>query len=356
MQKDFKKYSSLTISGIPYTAGRLLTLCNQKLQQTGLHPWEKSFYHFLSEWLNDASFVTVKTSGSTGPPKTIKVSKSAMLQSAFNTLSFFNLKKGQTALLCLPCDYIAGKMMVVRAFAGNLNLIVLPVSGTPLSALQESVDFAALIPLQLSNELRENPEKMQLLRTVILGGSATDEELTRQLQYQPFEAWETYGMTETLSHIALRPFKGPKKEKYFTPLPNVTVHQDNRGCLTIEAPGITEDTIVTNDLAEITTDGKFRILGRIDNIINSGGIKISPEELEARITKLISCPFFISSLPHPHLGQELVLVTEKPPQNENHLLDEIRKIVPPHHAPRKIIVRNPLPRTRNGKIKRILNL
>lgn len=356
MQTDFKKYSSLTISGIPYTADRLLMLCNQKLKQRGLPSWEKSFFHFVSEWLNDAPFVLVKTSGSTGTPKTIKVAKSAMLQSAFNTLSFFKLKKDQTALLCLPCDYIAGKMMVVRAFAGNLNLLILPVSGTPLSNLQCPADFAALTPLQMSNELKANPEKMQLLRTVILGGSATGEELTRQLQHKPFEAWETYGMTETLSHIALRPINSPKKETYFSPLPNVTVHLDNRGCLTIDVPGISAEPIVTNDLAEITSNGKFRILGRIDNIINSGGIKISPEEIEAQIARLISFPFFISSIPHPQLGQELVLVMEKKPQNESHLLGEIRKIVPPHHAPRKIIVRNPLPRTENGKIKRILNI
>ncbi|WP_291859538.1 AMP-binding protein [Marinilabilia sp.] len=356
MQKDFKNYSSLTISGTPYTDGELLALCNKKLQVNGLPAWEKSFYRFLSEWLNDVPFVVVKTSGSTGSPKTIKVAKSALLQSAFNTLFFFNLIEGQTALLCLPCDYIAGKMMVVRAFAGNLNLIPVSVSGTPLSSLQHPVDFAALTPFQMSNELRKNQKKMQLLKTVILGGSVVGEGLTKQLLHQPFEAWETYGMTETLSHVALRPINGTKKEKYFTPLPNVTILSDNRGCLTIDAPGITEGTIVTNDLAEMTNNGKFRILGRIDNIINSGGIKISPEELEAQIVELISCPFFISSLPHPQLGQELVLVTEKPPQDENHLLNEIRKMVPPHHVPRKIIIRNPLPRTENGKIKRILNI
>jgi O-succinylbenzoic acid--CoA ligase len=355
MHIDYKNHTTLTISGIPYTGSELLHLCRQKLQESNQGNWEPAFYGFISEWINNNPFVTVKTSGSTGKPKTIQVAKSAMLQSAFNTLEFFSLKPGMSALLCLSCEYIAGKMMVVRALAGNLNLIPVPVTGKPLSLVQEKVDFAALTPLQMSNEPGQHPSKVHLLRTVILGGSSVGEELTKQLQNHPFEAWETYGMTETLSHIALRRINGPNKQQYFTPLPHISVSQDKRGCLTVHAPEITEQEVVTNDIAEVLSNGKFRIKGRIDNIINSGGIKISPEEIENQISDIVQQPFYVSSLPHPQLGNELVLVVEKQPENEGQLLEEIKKAVPPYHAPRKILVRNPLPRTDNGKIKRRLN-
>lgn len=355
MHRGYKNYTSLTISGIPYTGNEMLHLCNQKLQESSHDNWEPAFYDFISEWLNDNPFVTVKTSGSTGKPKTMQVAKSAMLQSAFNTLNFFSLKPEMSALLCLSCDYIAGKIMVVRAFAGNLNLIPGPVTGTPLSSIQEKVDFAALTPLQMSNELGQHPSKVHLLKTVILGGSSVGEELTKQLQNQPFEAWETYGMTETLSHIALRCINGSDQEQYFTPLPHISVSLDKRGCLTIDAPGITQQEVVTNDIAEVLPNGKFRIKGRIDNIINSGGIKISPEEVENQISDIVRKPFFISSLPHSQLGNELILVIEEQPEDEILLLEKIKKAVPPYHAPRKILVRNPLPRTGTGKIKRRLS-
>jgi O-succinylbenzoic acid--CoA ligase len=355
MHKDYKNHTTLTISGIPYTGTELLHLCHQNLQKGRQDNWERAFYDFIQEWLNDNPYVTVKTSGSTGKPRTIQVAKSAMLQSAFNTLEFFSLKPGMSPLLCLSCDFIAGKMMVVRALAGALNLIPVPVTGRPLSSVQGKVDFAALTPLQMSNELGQDPSKVHILKTVILGGSSVSEELTKQLQNHLFEAWETYGMTETLSHIALRRINGPDREKFFTPLPNIAINTDNRGCLTIEAPGITEQQVVTNDIAEVLPNGKFRIKGRIDNIINSGGIKISPEEIENQISEIVQQPFFISSLPHPQLGNELVLVIEKQPEDETQLLEEIKKAVPHYHAPRKILVRNPLPRTANGKIKRRLN-
>ncbi len=355
MQRDYKNYTSLTISGKSYNKSELLLLCNQELQLSSQENWETAFYNFIREWLNKDDFVTVKTSGSTGKPKTMQVAKSAMLQSAFNTLEFFNLKQGMSALLCLSCDYIAGKMMVVRAFAGILNLLPVPVTGTPLSSVQEKVDFAALTPLQMSNELGRHPSKVHRLKTVILGGSSVNEELIRQLKNYPFEAWETYGMTETLSHIALRHINGSENEKYFTPLPGILVSQDNRGCLKVHAPGITQGEVLTNDIAEILPNGKFRIKGRIDNIVNSGGIKISPEEIENQISEIVRQPFFISSLPHPLLGNELVLVMERLPEDEILLLKKIKKAVPLFHAPRKILVRNPLPRTATGKIKRRLD-
>jgi O-succinylbenzoic acid--CoA ligase len=355
MDNSYQQYTSLTLLGKKYNKAELLKLCETKLQSNETPAWENFLYAFLLEWLNDSPFVKVKTSGSTGTPKTLQVRKSAMLQSAFNTLDFFDLKENKTALLCLPCEFIAGKMMMVRALAGKMDLIPVPVTGTPLDPLKHPVDFAALTPLQMSNQLEKNSDKTHLLKTVILGGSSVSEELTALLQDQPFEAWETYGMTETLSHVALRLLNGSGKDEFFTPLPGVRIETDQRECLVIDVAGITNGPMITNDIVNLNNDGKFKISGRMDNIINSGGIKISPEKIESLISGIISTPFFIGALPHPQLGQQPVLVMENPPEDENELLNHIKKMVPQFHAPKKIIIRNPLPRTENGKIKRTLN-
>ncbi len=352
MAINASKYNTLTIRGKTFSKNSLLTLCREKVCQKEIDSRDRAFYQFILEWLDEHEYIEVKTSGSTGRPKTIQVSKAAMLQSAFNTLKFFNLKPGHSALLCLPCDFIAGKMMVIRAFAGKLNLIPVPATGQPLKELNQSVDFAAMTPMQMHNEIISGVNKLNYLRTVILGGSPVSRELDQKLQDVPAEVWETYGMTETLSHIALRRINGSSAESYFTPLENVEVQTSANGCLSVYAPGITKSAIETNDLVDFGPGNKFRIKGRLDNIINSGGIKISPEEVEARISELFPHPFFISSQPHPSLGQEPVLITEQIPENEKALLQTIKKHLPPHHAPRKIIIMNPLPRTDTGKIKR----
>jgi O-succinylbenzoic acid--CoA ligase len=352
MQYNPSKYNTLTITNTTYGQKALKQLCNEKLSLPETEEWERTLYQFILEWLDAKPFVYVKTSGSTGKPKIIEVSKSAMLRSAFNTIDFFKLTAGQSALLCLSCHYIAGKMMVVRAFAGQLNLVPVPVSGHPLAHLSGEVDFAALTPLQMSNELDAHPDKTALLKTIILGGSATGEELSEKLQNLTSEVWETYGMTETLSHIALRAVNGKRKEAHFTPLKNVLLSIDPRGCLIINAQGITDSPVTTNDLAGIRSDGKFRIRGRYDNVINTGGIKVSPEEIESNIAAILNQPFFVSSVPHAKLGQQLVLVVEKHPEDAAKLLEMIKEALPRYHAPKKIIVMNPLPRTDNGKIKR----
>lgn len=356
MKFNHSRYTRLCISGKHYSRPGLLELCEQKRDTTGLPEWETAFYRFIREWLNDKKHLMVKTSGSTGKPRNTKVSKSAMLRSAFNTLGFFGLTPGQSALLCLSCNFIAGKMMVVRALAGGLNLVPVPVTGTPLSNIEKRIDFAAMTPLQMSNELNASPRRTRYLKTVILGGSPTGKELNQKLQNEPFQAWETYGMTETLSHIAVRPINGPGTNAFFTPLENVTLDTSNRGCLIIDAVGITNGPLETNDLVEFNERQEFRVKGRIDNIINTGGVKVSPEEIEARISDLIHQPFFISSLPHPLLGRELVLVVEQKPDNETTLLENIKMKLPSYHAPREIIIKNPFPRTETGKIKRNADL
>ncbi len=352
--QNFKKYQQLTISGQHYATPGLQTLISDKLAQKKLPDWEITLYSFLREWLNDEDFVTIHTSGSTGTPKPIRAGKDAMLQSAFQTLEFFKLGEGQSALLCLPCNYIAGKMMVVRALAGGLNLIPVPVTGHPLETINAPVDFAAMTPLQMSNELNAQPSGLQWLRKVILGGAPVSRELQQKLNNYNFKAWETYGMTETLSHIALKPLNGAEATRWFTPLPGVILSADHRGCLTIEAKGVTPGPVITNDLVELRADGRFRIKGRIDHVINSGGVKICPEEVEQQIARLLPHPFAIVPAKHHTLGQQPVLITEQPVANPKELIAQMKNLLPPYHAPRKIVVINPLPRTQSGKIKRTL--
>ncbi|MFW5753922.1 MAG: long-chain fatty acid--CoA ligase, partial [Marinilabiliaceae bacterium] len=276
--------------------------------------------------------------------------KKAMLRSAFNTNDFFNLGPGHTALLCLSCKYIAGKMMVVRALAGGLHLVTVPVSGRPLQELGRPVGFAAMTPHQMSNE-QQHPNNF-FPDTIILGGSPVGRQLSKGLKNCPSRIWETYGMTETLSHVALRPVNGPEASEFFQPMKGVRVSLDDRRCLVIEAEGITDRPVVTNDVAELQKDGTLRILGRIDNIINTGGIKVVPEEIEKTIATYMPAPFFISSVPHTVLGQEIVIISEKEVPEKEELLEKLKKILPPYHAPKQIIVKTPLPRTETGKLIR----
>ncbi len=350
MTLDHHQYDKLKINGSFLERYELLQKAKRVKNNPDAPQWEIDLFRFIEEWLEPSEFIQISTSGSTGTPKMIPVSKKAMLRSAFNTIDFFNLLPGQTALLCLSCKFIAGKMMVVRALAGNLHLLTIPVSGRPLQTINRPVDFAAMTPLQLSNA--HQASTIFFPKTIILGGSPVSRQLSKALQDCPSCILETYGMTETLSHIALRPVNGPDASDFFQPMKGVRLSLDNRGCLVIEAEGITKRPVVTNDLAELHENGRFRIQGRIDNIINTGGIKVVPEEIENSIAPYMPAPFYISSVSHPVLGQELVIITEKEIPEKDEFLKKLKKILPPYHAPRQIIVKTPLPRTETGKIIR----
>ena len=190
-----------------------------------------SLEKFLEEWNNPSEFVEVKTSGSTGEPKRMMVEKRRMLNSARITCDFLGLKKGDTALLCMSTDYIAGKMMVVRSIERGLNLISVEPSGHPLAARENlEFSFAAMVPMQVYNSLQvpEEKERLMAIRHLIIGGGAIDEAMERELRNFPNAVWSTYGMTETLSHIALRRISGPdasdwyKKCQKATSIPNHT--------------------------------------------------------------------------------------------------------------------------------------
>ncbi len=268
---------------------------------------------FLDEWNNPKNTVEVQTSGSTGVPKCIRVEKQRMLNSARITCDFLGLKAGDTALLCMPLDYIAGKMVVVRSIERQLRLTSVEPSGHPLKDISTSFDFAAMVPMQVYNSLQvaEEREKLRTIKHLIIGGGPINDDLQQQLSSFPNNVWSTYGMTETLSHIALRRLNGENASLWYTPFNTVSISLNTNGCLVIEAPLVHEGRLETHDRAEIR-DGKFRILGRLDNVINSGGIKIQAEEVEEMLRPHIKVPYLISKCRDEKFGEVVVLLTECP--------------------------------------------
>ena len=265
--------------------------------------FEKPVGDFLLDWFDDKRYIEMQTSGSTGVPKIISVEKQAMVNSALATGAFFDLKPGDRALLCLPLQYVAGKMMLIRSIILGLDLDYVAPTSHPMDRLDDSYDFVAMVPLQAQNSL----DKLKNVKKLIVGGARINAVLEQQLLQLPNEVYETYGMTETITHIAAKRIGA----KEFTVLPHVTLSYDERNCLVIHAPQIIEDaTVVTNDIVELINENQFRFLGRIDNVINSGGIKIMPEVVEQKLEGKIANRFFIASKEDLELGEKVILLIE----------------------------------------------
>ena len=309
---------------------------------------------FLTEWHNDSPTIVVHTSGSTGKPKPIQVEKRRMEASARITCSFLGLKEGDTALLCMPLDYIAGKMMVVRALTCGLKLIVEAPSGLPLqpplplerAGGETPIDFAAMVPLQVWNLLQQAPERLRQIRHLIIGGGAINNELAEALKDMPNAIWSTYGMTETLSHIALRRLNGPERNLWYTPFDGVNVSLNPEGCLVINAPAVHDGPLVTNDIAELSGHN-FRILGRKDNVVCSGGIKIQIEEVERLLHPHLRQPFLISKAPDMKLGEQVVLLTTSLDVDAVRVV--CQKVLPRYWQPRQYLHIETIPLTATGK-------
>lgn len=305
---------------------------------------------FTREWNNPSPRLLVHTSGSTGRPKPIWVEKKRMEASALTTCRFLGLKEGDTALLCMPLDYIAGKMMVVRSIVAHLRLISVLPSGHPMGSLTESPTLAAMVPMQVYNTLA-SPRERELLkqtRHLLIGGGAIDDKMEAELKKFPHAVWCTYGMTETLSHIALRRINGPEASQWYTPLDHVEVGTNSEGSLIINAPDVCTSPLVTNDIAEIAPDGKrFRIKGRKDNVVCSGGIKIQIEEVERRLIPHISEPFMITKRPDEKFGEAIVMLTES--RDINKIKDICDGVLPAYWLPKAYIHTDQLPITPTGK-------
>ena len=321
--------------------------------------FEMKVLDFISEWLSESKTVKVQTSGSTGTPKIFEIEKDRMLHSAKMTCDIIGLKEGDSALLCLPIEYISGKMMVVRAIERKLKLLVKSPSSQPLNDLKEEIDFCALSPLQVENSL----DKIHLIKNIIIGGAAVSEGLKNKIAQvlknskAKSQVFETYGMSETLSHIALKQIY-PVAEDYFQVLDHVQISLDERNCLQIFAPQLNPETLKTNDLVELKNEKEFRFLGRIDNVINSSGLKIYPEELEHLVKKKIPNEVVFFGIEDEILGQRLVLAIEG--EKSENLKQQLSQITYPskNHQPKEIIFLKRFPRIPNGKVNRkeLLNL
>lgn len=274
-------------------------------------PWQREIVSFLEQWFDSPEYIEQKTSGSTGQPKRIKLAKETMLRSASMTNDFFQLSESSVSLLCLPASYIAGKMMIVRAIAGDYTLIAQEPSANPF--FQEKlppIDFTAITPYQLLNSSKDIARKK--IRNIIVGGSQVTPAMEKTVSGWSIRMFETFGMTETASHIALRRFNGVERSSYFHTLEGVSLSLDKRGCLVIDAPQLSTQKLITNDLAELKDASTFRWLGRADRVINTGGVKVFSEQVEQKIQSLIDRPFFITGRPSEVFGQQVVLVIESP--------------------------------------------
>ena len=305
---------------------------------------------FLQEWQNDEPTVWVHTSGSTGTPKPLQVEKERMRSSAHITCSFLGLKEGDSALLCMPLQYIAGKMVVVRSLVAGLRLLPVAPSGHPLKDLEEIPTFAAMIPMQVYNTLQvaEEREKLMKIKHLIIGGGAIDDRLANALKVFPNHVWSTYGMTETLSHIALRRLNGKESSDWYTPFESVNIRLSEEGTLIIHAPKVCPEELTTNDIAEINSEGKFRILGRKDNTINSGGVKIQIEQVETALKAHLDIPFQITARKDAKFGEIVVLIYNKVKEEA-----DIRRIceekLPAYWVPKVYLPVEELPLTGTGK-------
>jgi O-succinylbenzoic acid--CoA ligase len=303
--------------------------------------YEKSVGDFILDWFDNKSYLELNTSGTTGAPKQIRIEKQAMVNSAIATGDFFDLKPGDKALHCLPTNFIAGKMMFVRSFILGLDVDFVAPSSHPIFQDDIKYDFVAMVPLQAQNSLLA----LKNVKKMIVGGAKMSNTLEKGLSELKTKVYETYGMTETITHIAAKQVG----DDAFSVLPNIKITKDARNCLVIDAPMISQDQIVTNDLVELVGENQFVFLGRIDNVINSGGIKLIPEKIEDKLSDKIHGRFFVTGIEDALLGEKLVIFIE----GEQQILDEtIFDGLDKYEKPKEIFYVAKFSETENGKVKR----
>ncbi len=340
------EYTSLSLNGTLLKGQEILDYCEAQSEE---HYTQLGY--FMSQWLDEQEDLEVRTSGSTGTPKTMRIAKTKMLQSAAATARFFGFREGQSALLSLPVSYIAGKMMIVRALYSQLNLIYIQPTQHPMAGLNPEIriNFAPFTPMQLSDAKDKGN-----IDTILLGGGPVSLELELKLQSWKAAIYHGFGMTETLSHIALRRITGPEASAAYKVLPGVEISVDQRSCLVIRAPFL-EMPVVTNDVVDLQGDDAFIWRGRMDHVINSGGIKLFPEEIEKKLQPYIDREFFIVGLPDAVLGEKVCLCIEGEAyssEQQDNLTKKINQCLTKYQRPKVIYFEKDFSRTSSGKIQR----
>lgn len=339
-------HSSVSINGREV---QLTDILSQSV--TSESDFERETFLFIEKWMNGAESVTLYTSGSTGAPKEITLTRSQLQQSAQRTIKVLKLSSSQTALVCLDTKYIAGKMMLVRALEANMRIAAVEPSSNPLINISAQPDFGAFVPLQLDEIFRDNDsvKKLNQFNSIIVGGASVSISLLEKIKTLSCAVYATYGMTETVSHIALQKLNGVDAQDHFETLSGVKIKTDERDCLVIELDGF-QETIITNDLVKIIHTSGFNVLGRYDNIINSGGIKLVPETIEKKLSPLIDQSFFVAGISDERLGQRLVLLVEGDPKTA--LPAALKLALSAYEIPKEIFYLDHFVRTETQKINR----
>ena len=337
-------HNRFLLNGNHYRFDDLFEIAYSFIKEGEAH--EKAIGDFLMDWIRPNEIITLKTSGSTGKPKLIQYHKQAMVNSALATGDHFGVAIGDKALHCLNADFIAGKMMLVRAMILGLEIDLVPPQGNVLQASDKVYDFAAMVPLQVEQAF----EDLDKVKTLLIGGAPSSVQLKEKLKQKSTNCYETYGMTETVTHIASRKING--NSPLFSPLPGVKLSTDERDCMVIDVPYLTQEKVITNDLVSLKENQHFLLKGRIDNVINSGGIKVIPEEVEAKMAPYIAQPFFIGSREDSALGQKVLLFIEG--ETPAKLLAQLSTIesLSKYELPKEIHSVPAFKRTPNGKLMR----
>ena len=307
-----------------------------------------TFEQLKAEWENDSPYIVCHTSGSTGTPKSIRLPKNEMLNSARRTSEFFNLSPSSHLHSCVAADFIGGKMMLVRAILNRCVFTCEKPSNRPLENYSgRDIDLLSVVPSQLIHILN-NPEHLPVIHNILVGGAPLMPDLKERIILSGIPVYESYGMTETSSHIALR--KVEEGKDFFQTLPGIKVFDAGDSCLGISIEGWMD--FITNDIAQIKNDTEFKILGRIDNVIISGGLKIHPETLENRLSPAFSFPFFITSRPDSKWGERVVIAVAGITPSDEKITETCRSLLLPHEVPKEVVRLKEIPLTSNGKIKR----
>lgn len=313
-------------------------------------PYQKVVGDFLLDWLNDKDAIYVTTSGSTGTPKLLALKKQSMVHSALATGDCFGLVPGNTALHCLPTNFIAGKMMLVRALILGLELDMVAPNSQPMAFIKKQYDFCAMVPLQVQNSI----DQLNNIKSLIVGGAAVSHKLQKNIQKTSCNIYATYGMTETVTHIAVMKLNNfAVFNDVYKTLPEISISADDRDCLVIKAPKLCDEPVVTNDVVEVHSSNSFKLLGRVDNVINSGGVKLFPEQIEEKLSQVIDKPFFIASKADDVLGESLLLVIEGQ-VDINDLGKSIKSLsdLNKYQIPKEIVCVSQFATTISGKLQR----
>ena len=340
-------HASFKLNGISYNSEELQEVAYSLIKE-GLE-YEIDIGDFLLDWLSDSAIINAKSSGSTGQPKTIALQKQYMVNSARATGQFLGLKPGNTALLCLPMQYIAGQMMMVRALVLGLELYCIHPVSSPLRNTTKKYDFCAMVPMQLKNAV----DDIERIEKVLVGGAPVSGLVKNMIRNKGNMIYETFGMTETISHIAMRKLSGLGEASCFQVLDNISIAVDDRSCLVVKAPELGVDEITTNDVVELLSETEFNWLGRIDNVVNSGGVKLYPEIIEEKLEVAINQRFFVTGLADEILGEKLVLILEGT-ANKDRLMKNISSLenLQRFEVPKAVYSTLKFEETSSGKINR----